>query len=110
MAKEGSEGTRVQHVVVSDFDGTIVEKDLPELVLKRFGEKGWERYDTLLVEGKLGLEECIKQQYGMIRAESEEQILGYIRDHCAVRPGFHELVEFSRERGVELVVASAGLD
>ena len=102
--------TESHRVVVSDFDGTIVENDLPEFVLRRFGEKGWEEYNDLLAQGQLSLEECIEQQYGMIRAESKQQILSYIREHCAVRQGFHELVQLSREGRVRLVVASAGLD
>jgi HAD superfamily phosphoserine phosphatase-like hydrolase len=97
-------------VVVSDFDGTIVSQDLPELVLSHFGEEGWEEYDRLVLGGELGLEECIRKQYQMIRASSKRQILVLVRDHSDIRPGFKEMAKLCQKRGIELVIVSAGID
>ena len=39
-------------IVLTDFDGTIRTEGLAELNLRRFGKKGWEKYDDLPLKGK----------------------------------------------------------
>jgi 2,3-diketo-5-methylthio-1-phosphopentane phosphatase len=97
-------------VLVSDFDGTLIEHDLPELVLKRFGAKGWELYDELLGQEKISLEECIRKQYAMIHASTKKEILDYVNDFCVFRTGAAELISWCKQKNIRFVVASAGLD
>jgi 2-hydroxy-3-keto-5-methylthiopentenyl-1-phosphate phosphatase len=96
--------------ILCDFDGTIAEHDLAEMVLKKFGRRGWELYDELLADGKITVEECVASQYAMIDVRSHKQILDYVDDFCRIREGFEELLSKDRREGVILMIVSAGLD
>ncbi len=102
--------SRTGIAVVVDFDGTLTVNNLAELALRRFAEEGWEDYDKRVREGALTLEEGIRLQFGMIRAESEHDILAAVKGHGAVRDGFADLVRMCDGAGVPLVIASGGLD
>ncbi len=99
-----------EHVVVSDFDGTMLMEDTSVIVLNQFGEGDWERYDSLVLDGQMTLNEGIRVQFGMIKAASIETILRKARDHFALRTGFSELHDFCQTRRIPLFVASGGLD
>ncbi len=84
--------------------------NLTELAFRRFGERGWDRYDSLIREGRLTLEEGARAQYEMLRADSVDDFLEVVHGHDQLREGFVELVESCGEVGVPLVIASFGLD
>jgi HAD superfamily phosphoserine phosphatase-like hydrolase len=96
--------------VITDFDGTIVTKDLSLLVLERFGLPGWREYDQRLEMGEMSIEPSLRAQYGMVRAGSKTEVLRYARRHSKLRDGFADLSRACGARGVALVVVSAGLD
>ena len=96
--------------IVADFDGTLLNTDLPEIVLKRFGTKRWERFDELLSAGKINVEECVIKQYAMIDVPNQEEILKYIDRFIIVREGLDALLSACRDMHVSFVVVSAGLD
>ncbi|MGC2035303.1 MAG: HAD-IB family phosphatase [Thermoplasmata archaeon] len=104
-------GRRVgRPVVVSDFDGTLTGNDLGTLVLQRFGLPGWERHDELFDKGLIRIDELIQKQSAMIRARSQGEILRYVAPLSRFRPGMGRLLQACARRGVDLVVASAGID
>lgn len=84
--------------------------DLPELVLKRFGTKGWQQYDDLLKAGEITTEECVRKQYAMISARGRKEILDYVNEFWAFRPGAKELVSGCERGKTALTIVSAGLD
>jgi len=96
--------------VVADFDGTLLKYDLAELALKRFGRRGWERYDELLNAGEITVEQCVARQYAMIDVRSQKQVTDYIDAFCVFRPGCGALLSECGREGVRLFVVSAGLD
>jgi len=95
--------------VVSDFDGTIVNVDLVEYLLARYATGDWRRYDDLYEGGEISLEECLRQQYGMIR-EPRRKLLDAVDDVASFRAGFDELLAFAIEKGNSFTIVSAGLD
>jgi len=95
--------------VVSDFDGTIVNVDLVEYLLARYATGDWRRYDDLYERGEISLEECLRQQYGMIR-EPKRKLLDAVDNVASFRAGFDELVAFAMEKGNSFTIVSAGLD
>jgi len=96
--------------VMSDFDGTIVMDDLPDLILAKFGRPGWQRFGDLLAAGKISVDECVSRQFAMIRAPSRKAMIECIRTSCDFRPGFDDLLRECRLRATEFTVVSAGLD
>lgn len=96
-------------VILSDFDGTIVKKDLAEHILKVFVKEDWMKYDKLLVENKISLKECIESQYSLINTPKSD-ILIEIDKVIDFRPDFNEFVNFCDRYNLEIIIVSAGID
>ncbi len=96
--------------VLSDFDGTIIERDLAELALVEFAQPYWERFNDMLAEGKINVEECVARQYEMIRAKSRGEITAYLRRFATFRSGLKELLDECQARSIPFAIVSAGLD
>jgi len=96
-------------IVVSDFDGTIVDIDTGEYLLSRFATGDWRTYDERLERGEISLEECLRRQFAMIR-EREQDLIQAVDGAASFRAGFADLVGHCRKKRVPFVVLSAGLD
>ncbi len=96
--------------VLADFDGTIVEKDLARLVLQKFAEPGWEQFNVLLADGKISVEECVREEYALIRAKTRREVTKYARQLGTFRSGFGDLLDECRSRDIDFAIVSAGLD
>lgn len=94
--------------VVCDFDGAITDRDVAGLLLTAFVPGQWEPWDEEYAAGRIGVKECLKRQFALLRASIEE-VTAYALAPAWFRPGFREFVDFCRERDIVLVVASAGL-
>lgn len=95
--------------IACDFDGTITTVDTAELTLRKFAAGKWEKYDVLLAEGRISLEECMIEQFKLIKAPKEE-IIRMLDSAIGLRPGISEFVEFCRNKNIEFTILSAGLD
>jgi 2-hydroxy-3-keto-5-methylthiopentenyl-1-phosphate phosphatase len=96
--------------VLTDFDGTVVTKDLAYMALEAFARPGWKEFDDDLEAGRITLESSLRSQYGLVRAGSVSEILEAVRPHYQLREGFAQLAKACRLRCVPLVMVSAGLD
>jgi len=95
--------------VVSDFDGTIVNIDTVEYLLAQYADGDWRRYDDLYERGEISLEECLRQQYRMIR-EPERELLDAVDNVASFRAGFDEMLALAMKDGNSFTIVSAGLD
>lgn len=60
--------------IAIDFDGTIVDKDITDEVIKRFARPGWEAYEEEWEKGVIGSRECLELQMSLIDASLEEVV------------------------------------
>jgi 2-hydroxy-3-keto-5-methylthiopentenyl-1-phosphate phosphatase len=98
-----------QLVILCDFDGTITIEDTGVIALNQFSSGDWQYYDTLLEEGKITLEECIKSQFEMIQGQKSE-ILEYIEQNVSIRSHVLEFIDLCRQTNIPFVILSAGID
>jgi 2-hydroxy-3-keto-5-methylthiopentenyl-1-phosphate phosphatase len=96
-------------VFLSDFDGTITIEEASIEILKAFAAGEWEKYDELLFTGQITLQECIGEQFSLVKAAREE-IDRMLVETVKFRPGFREFVDFCESNGHGLVITSGGLD
>jgi 2,3-diketo-5-methylthio-1-phosphopentane phosphatase len=96
-------------VVLCDFDGTITTVDTAEFVLNRFAWGDWQRFDRQFEKGEITIEECLSRQFSRVNA-SEKQILEELKDVVIFRPNFRKLAECCTNKGIPLIIVSAGLD
>jgi len=99
----------MQLVVLSDFDGTIVDIEMSDFILSKFAEGDWKLYDEQLQKGEITLEECVQRQFAMVKV-SEAVIIKELDKVASFRPNFRKLVEYCGARGIPLIVVSGGLD
>jgi len=96
-------------VVLSDFDGTIIDIDTGAYVLSKFANGDWAQLENQLRLGEISFEECLRDQYEMI-AGSKGQILKKIDPVVSIRPYFGDVVNYCQGNGIEFKVVSGGLD
>jgi len=95
--------------VLLDFDGTITVRDSSELALRRFAQGSWEECDEMLDRGEIGLEECMRRQFSLVKATPEE-ITDYLDGAVDVRDGYVSLLDVLSKKACHVGVVSAGLD
>jgi 2-hydroxy-3-keto-5-methylthiopentenyl-1-phosphate phosphatase len=96
-------------MVLTDFDGTIANFDMAELVLARFAKGEWKIYGEQLERGEIALEECVNRQFSTV-STSRDTIIELLDRTASFRPGFSSLVGYCHSRKIPLIVVSAGLD
>ena len=96
--------------VLSDFDGTIVDVDTGELILKKFGEGDWQSLDIKLENEEILLEQCLIEQYRMIKVPREEILKILAGERITIRPNFTRLVEYCKKKDYEFIVTTGGID
>jgi 2-hydroxy-3-keto-5-methylthiopentenyl-1-phosphate phosphatase len=91
-----------------DYDGTITEHDMLDTIAQTFGDpEVYAEVDRGLDENRLTLHEVLRREFEPVRAPLDE-VVDWVVEHAAIRPGFHEFVDLTRDRGWRLVVLSSG--
>ena len=96
-------------MIQCDFDDTITDGNVSQIIREAFAPPGWNAMEDEYLEGKLSVEESNIAQFALItadRREIEEYVLGAV----VVRFAFDEFVDYCRGEGIRLVVVSSGLD
>ena len=95
-------------VVFSDFDGTIAQVDVTDLILGEFGDAGWRDVEEEWVAGRIGSRECLRRQMALVRAGTEE--LDALIDTVPLDPDFAAFYRLTREVRMPFYVVSDGFD
>src|SRR5215831_19350116 len=82
--------------------------DTGELVLTRFVNANWRRFDRELEEGKITLEESLRRQFGMLKVPISAMVREV--EHVSLRPGVAEFVRYCRSSQIPFVIVSGGLN
>ena len=95
--------------VLCDFDGTVAQDDVGNLLFRTFAPEGgaaevvskWKR-------GEISSRECLEEEASLAKCCAEElQKFVHARP---LDPYFKDFHDFARQRGIEVVVLSDGLD
>ena len=79
------------------------------IVFNKFINGNWRIFNEKLDRGEITLEQCMSEQFSMIKAP-KSAILDEIDLDVAFRPGFEELVYYCIENQIPFEIVSAGLD
>ena len=91
-----------------DFDGTISDSDVVDLVLERFADKEWKEVEKEWVAGNIGSRECLSRQMDLVRATPEQLKLAV--SHVKLDPYFLPFLKKAEELGVLVTIISDGFD
>ena len=95
-------------VVLCDFDGTVAEKDVGDLLFRRFGGPPAHDAARSWMRGEISSRECLERQMAASTCSADD--LKSFAHTCRLDPYFRDFHDFARRRGIEVVVLSDGLD
>ena len=97
-----------ERTLVVDFDGTVTKMDLLDTIASRFGDPVvYQEVEDGLDEGRMSLREVITREFRPVTRPLAE-VVDWELENVELRPGFHELVELTKQRGWRLVIVSSG--
>jgi 2-hydroxy-3-keto-5-methylthiopentenyl-1-phosphate phosphatase len=94
-------------LLVLDFDGTVTDEDLIDVLVHDQSPEQWDRTETALQNGEMTLNDALVAQLAGVRA-TEDEVVRFLEERATLRPGLPELIGFCRERFIEPVVISSG--
>lgn len=92
-----------------DFDGTITRGDVGNTFFRTFGGTACDGLVRRFRAGEITARECFLGEAKAMGRVSSEALDGLV-DAQEIDPSFRDLVAFCRERGVDLLIVSDGLD
>jgi 2,3-diketo-5-methylthio-1-phosphopentane phosphatase len=95
-------------VVVCDFDGTITQVDVTDLVLAQFAHPSWQDVEQEWMRGSIGSRECLERQMALIDASADE--LDRVIDSVPIDPDFPKFYRSLRRRDIPFHVVTDGFD
>jgi 2-hydroxy-3-keto-5-methylthiopentenyl-1-phosphate phosphatase len=104
----GSGSSAAAYVVLCDFDGTVSTTDVGNRLFARFASDGWAAVVQRWKEGEIGSRDCLMAECSLARATPEQ-----VKQFALAReidPHFKPFVQFCRDRDVDVIILSDGLD
>lgn len=95
-------------VVFSDFDATITQLDVTDVILDRFADPAWHKVEEEWVQGRIGSRECLRRQMALVHASAQD--LNSLVDSIPIDPGFADFHRWTRQAGIPFCVVSDGFD
>ncbi len=95
-------------IVFCDFDGTITELDVTDLILSELAPPSWREIEQQWVRNAIGSRECMERQFALVEASDAE--LDALIDAVPVDPGFPRFYRFLEARQIPFYVVSDSLD
>jgi 2,3-diketo-5-methylthio-1-phosphopentane phosphatase len=92
--------------VAIDFDGTVTDTDITDVIIRDFAKPGWEETERLWESGAIGSQECLAKQFALIDSPLSE-IVEYLHNY-SVQESFPGFVSFLRESNIPFAVISDG--
>lgn len=100
---------RTEILIQCDFDGTITEKDVSQILLDAYAEDGWKKLLKDYQDGKITVEMFNIQAFAMVKA-SKESLINTVRAEACLRPGFQQFARYCSQERIRLAIVSNGLD
>ena len=96
-------------IIVSDFDGTITEKDGLYTFIKEYARAGWENIEQDWADGKISSKECLIEEFKLVPDLSEELVASFIRT-IGIDESFKDFYNRLSENNIDFCIVSDGID
>ena len=95
--------------IISDFDGTITEKDTLFGFFENFADKEWLNVEKEWLEGKISSKECLIKEFELVCNLDKKLINEYLKD-VKVDKTFLDFYKKLRDKDIDFFVVSDGVD
>ena len=96
-------------IIQCDFDGTLTVEDMGFYLLDTFAKGEWRQWLEQYRDNKISVSEFNARAFSTLKTAKEE-LLAATLSRAKLREGFHELVDYCRQKGFRLTIVSNGLD
>jgi 2,3-diketo-5-methylthio-1-phosphopentane phosphatase len=94
--------------IFSDFDGTISQVDVTDLVLTQLAHPSWREVEQEWSRGQIGSRECLERQMALVDTSKKE--FHALVDSVPIDPGFGKFYKFIQRHELPFYVVSDGFD
>ncbi len=108
VAAKKPSGTPLKPIVFCDFDGTITQLDVTDLILSQLAHPSWQEVEQEWVRGLIGSRECLERQMALVETSAEQ--LDKLIDSVPFDPHFAKFYRFVQKRGLPFFLLSDGFD
>lgn len=91
--------------VISDFDGTITERDSLNYLLNVYGPPDWEGFENRYEAGEISGSEALETEMSLLDLSIEEAI-EIVTKEISIRDDFPPFVKFCEDNGIPLTIVS----
>ncbi len=95
-------------VIYCDFDGTVTQRDVVDMLLERLADPAWRALEAEWEEGRIGSHECMARQVPLLRG-GWPAITHVLRD-VQLDPTFKPFAAWCATRDIPLYIVSDGMD
>ncbi len=97
-----------QITVISDFDGTITQKDVCYHLLEKYADFKWKEIDDKWIKGNISTEETYRSILSKLNIGQSD--LNKVIDEVEIDKTFASFARRCKAEGIRIIVASDGLD
>lgn len=95
--------------IVSDFDGTITERDGLYTFIQKYAVSGWEKIEQDWADGKINSKECLIEEFKLVPNLSAELIENFIKT-LNIDKYFVDFYNSVEENNIDFYIVSDGID
>jgi len=95
--------------IVSDFDGTITERDGLYAFIQKYAKGDWEKIEQDWAEGKIDSKECLIEEFKLVPNLSEELIEDFVKT-LNIDKYFIEFYNNIQQNNIDFYIVSDGID
>ena len=95
--------------IVSDFDGTITDRDGLYAFIQIYAKGDWEKVEQDWTDGKISSKECLIEEFKLVPNLSEKLIEEFIKT-MNIDETFSDFYQFIHEKNIDLYIVSDGVD
>lgn len=95
--------------VITDFDGTITEKDTLYTFFKTYASDGWKDVEQMWVSGLIGSKECLIKEFNLVPNLNKKLVDDFIKT-VKIDRYFKDFVKKLNKQNIKIFVVSDGVD
>jgi len=103
--------TKSKFVVLSDWDGTITDRDSNDCVIDGLGF-GYEKRRALNLEvlaGRMSFRDSFAEMLDSVNVSFDE-LKAYVQKHVGMDPGFKDFYEWCLSKDIPVIIVSSGME
>ena len=96
--------------ILSDFDGTITNKDGLYSFIKAYAIGNWKEIEQLWANNKITSKECLIEEFKLIPNLSKDLIDTFVETGIDIDTNFKPFYEYITQKNIDFYIVSDGLD